>query len=809
MEILFSWLKEYLELEGELSARECAEILTNLGLEASVRSRIPDSLLQRLDEKIVIARIEKIEKHPGADKLLYCYVKPSPDSEALGIVCGAHNIKEGDMVPLALVGARLPGGMEIKKAKIRGKVSQGMLCSERELALGEDHSGIMILPREALWGEELKEWLLEQEPVLELDLTPNRGDWLSVIGVARELGAYLGCKVKLPEIKLEEKEPAIGEKAEVVIEDYQGCPRYVARLIEGIKIAPSPKWMQERLEASGIRAINNVVDITNYVMLEFGQPLHAFDFDLLRKNKIVVRRAKEGEKFTTLDGVERILSSSVLLICDGVGPVAVAGIMGGENSEVRQETSRVLIESAFFDPTIIRRGASLLGMQTEASKRFERRVDPLGTARACDRAVQLMTELCGGEVRAGRLDVYERLLEPEPINFRLAQIPRLLGFDVEKSKVITYFKNLGMEVEEKSSQELKVTPPGFRGDIKEEIDLIEEVARLYGYEKITPQMPEFQMAPLIRSKKDDFRSQLRRLLEHLGFSEVVNLNFQSPKVLEWLDPENKLPSPVKIQNPLGEDTSLLRISLIPALISNLAFNLARQKELVKIFELNKVFFPAKEGEELLDEREKLAGLIARREPKQLWKLQDPEQGFYELKRAVELVLDQLHFPGARIEPSSDVPYLLPGKTARIMLGKERAGELGELDPKILERYDISVRAFVFEIDFELLVKYQRELGKVELPSRYPASYRDISFLVDEEVYHQQVLNAIRQVHSDLIVSVELFDIYRGSKLPSGKKSMTYRLWYQSWERTLTDEEINALHRKVAMKLKEKLGAEIR
>ena len=809
MEILFSWLKEYLELDSRISAKDCAEILTNLGLEASVRSRVADSILQRLDEKIVIARIEKIEKHPGADKLLYCYVKPSPDSEALGIVCGAHNIKEGDMVPLALVGAQLPDGMEIKKAKIRGKVSQGMLCSERELALGEDHSGIMILPKEAPWGEELKEWLLEQEPVLELEPTPNRGDWLSVIGVARELGAYLGCKVKLPEIKLEEKEPAISEKAEVVIEDYQGCPRYVARLIEGVKIAPSPKWMQERLEASGIRAINNVVDITNYVMLEFGQPLHAFDFDLLRENKIIVRRAKEGEKFTTLDGVERILSQEVLLICDGEGPVAVAGIMGGENSEVSEQTTRVLIESAFFDPTTIRRGASLLGMQTEASRRFERRVDPLGTARACDRAVQLMAELCGGEVRAGRLDVCERLLEPEPINFRLAQIPRLLGFEVEKSKVITYFQNLEMEVEEKSSQELRVIPPSFRGDIKEEIDLIEEVARLYGYEKITPQMPEFQMSPLIHSQREDFRSELRRILSALGFSEVINLNFQSPRVMEWLDPESKLPFPVKILNPLGEDTSLLRTSLIPALISNLAFNLARQQELVKIFEFNKVFFPGEQSEELLNEREKLAGLIARRDPKQLWKIQDPEQGFYELKRAVELILDQLHFPGARIEPSSDLPYLLPGKTARIMLGKERAGELGELDPKVLERYDISVRAFVFEIDFELLLKYQRELARVELPSRYPASYRDISFLVDEEVYHQQVLNAIRQVHSDLIVSVELFDIYRGGKLPSGKKSMTYRLWYQSQERTLTDEEINALHRRVAGKLKEKLGAEIR
>jgi len=807
MDILYSWLKEYLTVD--ISAEEAADLLTNIGLESSVRGAVPKEALQYLD-KVVIARIEKIEKHPNADKLTFCQVKPSEDSEPLPIVCGAPNIKVGDKVPLALVGAKLATGV-LKESIIRGMPSKGMMCAEDELGLGPDHSGIIILPKDVPLGMPFKEWLLKKDVVLSVEPTPNRGDLLCVLGVARELSAATGTKVRYPEINFKEEPDVIEEKAEVIIEDYEGCPRYVARLVEDIKLGQSPDWMRNRLEASGIRAIVNVVDITNYVMLEMGQPLHAFDFDLLRGQKIVVRRAKQGEKFTTLDGIERVLGSEILLICDGEGPVAIAGIMGGANSEVNEHTRNILIESAFFDPKVIRRGAQKLIMKTEASVRFEHRIDPIATERAADRAVQLMQELAGAKVLRGRLDAYEKLLKPAPIKFRVNQVSRLLGFSIPSDNVKAYFERLEMSVEKTSDEELVVIPHPARGDILSEIDLIEEVARMYGYDKNPAELPEFRMQTLPRSQRERMRNRLSELLLDLGFSEVINYNFQSKKDIELLNlkPDDPRRNAVKIENPLGENWSYLRTSLIPQMLFNVSFNFARQQELIKIFEFNKVFLPAGKPGELLIEREMLAGIISRRDPKSLWNFSCPAGGFYEVKRIVEAILEEMRFPGARIEPAEDVPYFLPGKTARVMLGKDRAGQIGEIDPRVLKNFEIEVPVFAFELDLELMLQYARKPKPAETPSRFPASYRDISFLVAEAVTHQEVVALIRGIRSELVSGIELFDIYRGDKLPAGKKSMTYRLWYQSSERTLTDDEVNALHAKVAMRLKEKLGAEIR
>jgi len=808
MDIVYSWLKEYVPVK--LSAADAADLLTNTGLEASVRGAVKLELLKQMD-KIVIGRIEKIEKHPNADKLTSCQVRPAEGTAPLKIVCGAPNIQEGDLVPLALPGARLPAGLVIKESLIRGALSQGMMCSQKELGVGEDHSGIWILPRDAPMGKPLKDWLASQDVILSVEPTPNRGDLLCVLGVARELAAAAGAVARLPEIKLKEEPTLIEEKAEVVIEDYVGCPRYVARLVEEVKIGPSPDWMKKRLESSGVRAIANVVDVTNYVMLELGQPLHAFDFKLLRQQKIVVRRAKQGEKFTTLDGTERVLSSEALLICDGAGPVAVAGIMGGANSEVKETTRSILIESAFFNPKVIRRGAARLGMQTEASKRFEHHIDPLATAFAADRAAQLMAELAGAKTLKGRLDVYEKLLEPGAIKFRNSQVKRHLGFEVDKKTIVSCFDRLNMKTEDRGKDELLVTPPPYRPDLAREIDLIEEVARLYGYEKIPAELPEYKMQVLPRSPRELLRKNLRLALKSLGFSEVINYNFQSSQdpdkiLLHEQDPRRQA---VKILNPVAENLSHLRTSLIPGLVANLAFNLAHQQSQVKIFEFNKIFFPAPKPGEMMLEKEMLAGVIAREEMKTLWSLACPEGGFYEVKAVAEIVLAELCFPGARIEPAADVPYLLPGKTAKLMLGKERAGQVGELDPRVLKAYEVKIPAFAFEIDFELLLKYQRALGRAEIPSRFPASYRDISFIVDEQVTNQQVETAINQLKSELVAGIELFDIFRGAKLPAGRKSMAYRIWYQAADRTLTDDEVSALHARVAVKLKEKLGAEIR
>ena len=675
-------------------------------------------------ENIVVARIEKIEKHPNADKLTWCQVRPAPDAEPLPIVCGAPNIKEGDVVPLALVGAKLPDGTTIKESLIRGSLSKGMMCSQKELGISEDHAGIWILPADTPLGKPLRQWLEGQDVILTVEPTPNRGDLLCVLGVAREIAATSGTKVRLPELKLKEEPNIIEEKADVVIEDFVGCPRYVARLVEEVKIGPSPEWMKKRLEASGVRALANVVDVTNYVMLELGQPLHAFDFEFLRKSKIIVRRATEGEKFITLDGTERILSSEVLLICDGDGPVAVAGIMGGANSEVKETTRNILIEAAFFDPRVIRRGAAKLGMQTEASRRFEHRVDPIATAFAADRAAQLMSELAGARILKGRLDVNEKLLYPAPLKFRLNQVKRHLGFEVAKKTVVDYFSRLEMKVEEKSAEELSVTPPPYRADMAREIDLVEEVARMYGFEKIEPELPEFRMQPLPRSAKEILRNKLRGMLSSLGYSEVVNYNFQSLKDIDALRlaPQDPRRNMVRIQNPLAENVSHLRTSMIPGLITNLAFNLSRQVESVKIFEFNKIFFPGPKPSDILDEKEILAGLVSRGEAKTLWDLSCPAGGFYEVKRAAEAVLGELNFPGCRIEPAGDVPYFLPGKTARILLGKDRAGSIGEIDPRVLKAFEVDAQAFAFEIDFDFLLKYSRKLSKAEIPGRFPASY---------------------------------------------------------------------------------------
>jgi len=808
MDILYSWLKDY--LSEEIPANAAAEILTKFGLEASVRGALPERLLKQM-ENIVIGRIEKIERHPTADKLTCCRVRPGPDLEPLPIVCGAPNIQEGDIVPLALVGAKLPGGVIIKESMIRGVFSSGMMCSQKELGVGEDHAGIWILPKNAPLGKPLRDWLRARDVVLVVEPTPNRGDLLCVTGVARELAAAAGLEFKMPEVKFKEEPTVIEEKAEVVIEDFVGCPRYVARLVEDVVIGDSPDWMKQRLEAAGIRALANVVDVTNYVMLELGQPLHAFDFQFLRKNKIVVRRARPAEKFTTLDGTERELSHEVLLICDGDGPVAVAGIMGGLNSEVKETTRSILIESAFFDPVTIRRGSLKVGMATEASHRFQQRVDPIATAFAADRAAQLMAQLAGAKVLKGRLDVYERLLEPGPVRFRTSQVRRHLGFSVENKELKRYFERLNLKVEEPNADEFAVTPPAFRGDLTREIDLIEEVARIHGYDRIPAQLPEFRMQALPRSSKEQLRNRLKSMLSSLGFSEVINYNFGSPKDADAMlllagDPRRRT---VAITNPLAENVSIMRVSLLPGLIQNLAFNLARQQSEVKLFEFNKVFLPAEKPGELLNEKEMMAALVGREEAKTLWDLSCPEGGFYELKHLAERVLAQLHFPGARIEPASDVSYLLPGKTAAIMLGKDRAGQLGELDPRVLKAFEVKTPAFAFEIDFELLLKYQRILGRAEMPSRFPASYRDVSFIVDEDATHQQVVAAINQLRLALVTEIELFDVYRGEKLPAGKKSMAYRIWYRALDRTLTDDEVAALHAKVAVKLKEKFGAEIR
>ncbi len=812
MKVLFPWLKEFVDFD--FGPDETAEKLTMLGLETNVlRGAGERGAALTSIENVVVAKIEKIEKHPMADKLTLCRVRAKDGEEPIPIVCGAPNIKEGDVVPLALPGAVLPGGMKVEKARIRGEVSFGMMCSEKELGISEDHSGIMILAPDLKLGKPIGEALGAGEEVLELDLTPNRGDALSVTGVARELAALLDVPLRYPEFAPVEEGPDINSLAEVIIEDFDGCPRYAARLVQGIKTGPSPDWMRKRLEAGGIRAINNVVDVTNYILLELGQPLHAFDFKALRRSKIVVRCAEAGEKFTTLDGEERTLFPDSLLICDGEGPVALAGVMGGLESEVIESTTDVLIESAFFNPVSIRRTSQKLGLSTEASHRFERTVDPLGQARAADRAAKLMAEICGGKVCKGLIDAKSGPYENKKIYFRSSEVYRHLGINLDIEECAGFLRRLEMNVKREGDR-LLVELPSFRPDLQQEIDLVEEIARLYGYDRIEATLPGFMMEPLRRSGFEDMRRQWSDLLVDLGFTEVVNCNFDSIQDLDRLFiPEgHRLRNVVKILNPLSEQESVLRYSLLPRLLNNLNFNLSRDIDTVRIFEFNKVFAPG-EGE-LLDETNMLAGIVSRGDEKTLWSLGCPEDGFYEIKGVVETLLDRLNFPGARLEPLGtgkgvQCSFILPGKGVRVMVGKNLCGFSGKLHPDVQEKFELKQKAFIFELNFDMLTGAARDTDRLGMPARYPGVKRDIALVVDEDVSADDVLRLIGKMGSDLMESAELFDVYRGDSIGKGRKSMAFRIRYQSHERTLTDEEVNALHAKVSRKLVEKLKAKVR
>ncbi len=800
MDLLYTWLKDYVDLD--CSPDELAHQLTMAGLETNLAdSERPDY------SGVVIARIESIEQHPNADKLTLCKVLPGPDEEPLSIVCGASNIKVGDIIPLATVGTTLPGGMTLEKTKIRGQVSYGMMCSEKELGLSGDHQGIMILPQDTPLGIPFADTLPEEDLIIEADATPNRPDLLCVLGVAREYATISGQELRIPKIELDETGPDIDSLAKVEIEDYDKCPRYAARLVQGVTIQQSPDWMQQRLEASGIRAINNIVDITNYVLLETNQPLHAFDYDKLSESRIVVRRAKAGEKFVTLDDKEHTLTDQDLMICDGAGPVAIAGVMGGLNSEVSQTTVNVLIESAYFNPRSIRPTARRLGISSEASKRFERGIDPLTSVRAADRAAQLMAELAGGKICKNSIDVYQELFQPPKVRLRPQRLNQVLGTDIPVSEQTQWLEKLEMIVQT-DAEDLVVTPPAYRPDISGEIDLIEEVARLHGFDKIEPVMPKFQMEPMRRQPFDDLGRRVRDLLVDRGFNEAINLSFDNPAQLAELGYTKKEgeDQAVPLQNPLSELDSVLRFSLLPRLFNNMVYNISRDHSSMRMFEINRVFQP--DGKLPL-EKTMLSGLITRGREKQLWSLECPEDGFYEIKGVVEQILKLLNFPGARLVAGNPRPELLSGRSADIMLGKDLAGSFGELRPSLIKKLDILQKVFIFNLNFDMLCNYRRLDKKCRPFSKFPAVIRDVAFVVPESVTAEEVYRVIGSTKSPIIYRTEIFDVFRGGNIAAGYKSMAFTIRYQSLERTLTDQEVNQVHEQVRGRIKKRLKAELR
>jgi phenylalanyl-tRNA synthetase beta chain len=800
MKFTLSWLKEYVEFN--ISPRELAERLTMSGLEVESLEYRGEGL-----EYVIVAQILDINPHPNASKLVLCDV--TDGTKLYKIVCGAKNMKTGDKVALSPAGTKLPPstkfpeGILIKSTKIRGEVSEGMLCAENELGIGEEGEGIMILPDSAKVGTRLIDALGLNEVIIEIGITPNRPDCLSVLGVAREVAAIIGTEIKYPDYGVMEEGEHIGNLAAVEVHDPDGCPRYSCRLVKDVKITTSPDWLKTKVEASGIRSINNIVDITNFILLELGQPLHAFDYDLIGGGKIVVRPAKERESIRTLDGVDRPLTKEDLVICDAETPIAIAGVMGGVNTEVSESTRNILVESAYFNPVRVRRTSKRTNLRSESSYRFERGVDPNGVVKALDRASELIRELAGGKVARGKIDVYPSPIQPKEVNLSIKRVNSILGTALEPQKVKQLIEGLGIETLKVKDGEMTFRIPTYRVDLTRDVDLIEEVARHYGYNNISTTLPVVPMMPDGLKREKISENKAKEILVSFGFLEVIHYSFEDPEFLSLFDET----APLRILNPLTNEGSAMKTNLISGIIKNVVLNLNRQAQDIRIFEVGKVYIPRENG--LPKEIRKIAGAAAGGRQPELW---DKEEfDFFDLKGVLERVLEAFFVSNkVGFEEASQVRFLHPGKSAKIMIGNEEAGYLGELHPDFREKLEVSKRVYLFEFDLEKLSASENYTKKkfTALP-KFPSVRRDIALIVDEDVPVGEILKEIRKIESELIEEVSVFDVFKGGSVQKGKKSVAVSLILRALDRTLTDLEVDEVKKNGLNRLQLAIGAELR
>lgn len=802
MNVTYNWLKEFVDFDA--TPEELAELLTMLGLEVEAMEKRGNGL-----DDVVVALVEEKRQHPNADKLSLCRVNNG--KEVLDVVCGAQNFVQGDTVALAQIGAVLPGDFKIKRSKIRGEESCGMLCSEKELGLAEESAGIIVLPAAiAPLGTPVFTALGLKDTVFEIGLTPNRSDCLSVIGIARDIAAKLEQKTKYPLAAPVEGPEAVGSFIGVTIENTELCPRYAARYISGCTIAPSPEWLVRRLNAIGIRSINNVVDVTNLIMMEAGQPLHAFDCDRLSGKRIVVRSAGEGETFTTLDNQPRVLTAADLVICDAERPVALAGVMGGLNSEIENSTTSILLESAFFKPAAIRKTAKRLGLHTESSHRFERGIDIDNVVRALDRAASLIVELAGGTMARGSIDVYPGKRERTAITFRPEKANELIGIDLERHVILDILTRLECRVSENSDGSVAVIPPYFRLDIEREIDLIEEIARLNGYDKIPATMPVARVISDRPTRHQEIERRVRDLLVNNGMTEIINFSFTSPdaagKLL--LNADDPRRTAIKLANPLVEEQSVMRTTLLPGLLETAARNMNFRSLDLKLFEMRRIYLPVA-GEDMPREPLYIVGAITGSRDGDGWSRPNEAVDFFDAKGIVETVLGMLDIGGVSWTAETVDPYYHPGKSCRIYAGRDCIGSVGELHPTVQKNFEIEKPVFCFELDFEKLVKLSRTKKIITAPSRFPDSTRDIAMLIPDELAAFRIVECIRSEKSKEIEQVQIFDVYRGKGVPEGSKSIAVRIRYRSFERTLAEEEITVLHKKIIANLMDKFQITLR
>lgn len=805
MDTPISWIKAYVP-DLDCSVEEYADKMTLSGSNMESYKKLDENL-----EKIVVGKIEKIEKHPDADKLIICQVNVG--AETIQIVTGAPNVSEGDLVPVVLDGGRVAGGhdggknpengIKIKKGKLRGVESFGMMCSIEELGSTRDlypeapENGIYIFEKDVNPGDDAVEALGLRDAVVEFEITSNRVDCFSMVGMAREAAATFRKDFYPPVVTATGNDEDVNDYIKVTVEDEELCPRYTARVVKNIKLAPSPEWMQRRLSAMGIRPINNLVDITNYVMEEYGQPMHAYDLDTIANREIIVRRAKKDDKFVTLDGEERIMDDSVLMICDGEKEIGIAGIMGGENSMVTDDIKTLLFEAACFDGTNIRLSAKKIGLRTDASGKFEKGLDPENAMAAMNRACQLIEELGAGEVVGGAVDVYPHPAEEVRLPLEVDKMNALLGTNVPKEEILTYFHRLGLVYEE-ASNELLI--PSFRQDLRCMADLAEEVARFFGYDNIPVTLPRGEATAGKKPFKIRVEDVCRDVAEQNGFSGGMSYSFESPKVFDklLLSKDAKERQAIEISNPLGEDFSVMRTISLNGMLTSLSSNLAHRNTNVRLYEFGNIYIPeALPLEKLPDERMQMTlGMYG-------------DCDFFTLKGVLEDIMNALGLKGmSEYAPTTEYPFLHPGRQANVSLNGESVAYIGQVHPEVMDNYSMKGEVYVAVIDMPVLVEKATFDRKYEGVAKFPAMKRDLSMVMKKEIFVGQLEKIFREKGGKLLESYELFDVYEGNQIEKGYKSVAYSLTFRAKDRTLEEAEVSEIVDKILKEL-QNLGIELR
>jgi len=799
VKVSYRWLQDYTSIPW--SPEELAERLTMAGIEVESIERLAPEL-----SHVYIGEIVKVEPHPSAE-LSVCQIDVG--NQVLTIVCGAPNARVGIKVPVALAGAVLPSGMQIKEATLHGVVSYGMACSEEELGLGDDHTGIMELPDDVQVGQDLVTALGLDDQILDVSVYANRPDLMSMLGIAREVATLAGTKLQYPDLELIEVEQAIEDLTSITVEDTDKCPRYCARIITNVTMKASPLWMQQRLRAAGMRPINVVVDITNFVMLETGQPLHAFDYEQLIENRIVVRTPSASEvKFVTLDGIERELTKDMLMICDAHKPVCIGGVMGGANSEVTDQTKTILLEAANFKAANIRRTARNLAISSEAAARFEKGIDPNATIMAINRAAKLLAELAGGLVVRGIIDVNHADVGTRTIQLRPRQVNNLLGTDIDQDVMVDILTRLELKVDQ-SVEPWQVEIPSFRRDLELECDLIEEIARFWGYEQIPVTLPIDKGSVGGESRELALIAKIKAKLVGAGLSEIMTYSFVNRQSLiqAGLDQIPELAATIALANPLTEDHAVMRTSILPSILECASYNFSRQQQNLSLFEIGAVYLADQLPlQERPKEERRLALLLAGGRSPRHWSHGADTYDFYDLKGLVELILAD--FTLDCVWEKGTLPIFHPGRQSQVLADGEVIAVLGEVHPEIQKNYRLTERVYVADISLERLLQAEKLIPEFQPLPKYPSVDRDLAVMVAEDIPVGLLVEELRQAGGSLLQSVDIFDVYQGQQIASGNKSVAFSFVFQA-DRNLTDEEVNDQLNNMYQALQKKFDAKLR